>query len=85
MLEPLYLERTDVYLLVDWDDGHDGGHVRLVVCEHQDGLSYATRLANSLGVPVSRDPQPAVLPARPVRPERQAQPVRLAPPVRPGR
>ena len=65
MAERLYFDRADVYVLADYDP-HDGGRVRLVVCEHPDGAAYAAQLADRLGIAVQHQPGPA--PAREPRP-----------------
>jgi hypothetical protein len=71
MTERLYIDRPDVYVLADCD-AREGGHARLVVCEHPDGAEYAELLAASLGVPIryetepgEQDPAPPPTPARP--------------------
>jgi hypothetical protein len=52
--ERLYLDRTDVHLVVGMDDGRKVGRVRLVVCEHPSGMAYASLLAARFGVPLRR-------------------------------
>jgi hypothetical protein len=54
MTERLYLDRTDVHLVVGWDVGQRAGQVRLVVCEHPSGVAYASLLAARFGVPLRR-------------------------------
>lgn len=57
MTDRLYLDRSDVYLLADYDAGN-GGQVRLVVCQHPAGAEYAGQLAARLGVPLQYGPDP---------------------------
>jgi hypothetical protein len=57
MTDRLYLDRSDVYLLADYDAGN-GGRVRLVVCQHPAGAEYAAQLAARLRVPLHYGPEP---------------------------
>lgn len=66
MAERLRLERPDVYLVVKWDETHDTGLVHRVVCEHPDGVDYASKLADRIGVPLEGPPPPRTDPGRTV-------------------
>ena len=74
MAERLYFDRADVYVLADYDP-HDGGRVRLVVCEHPDGAAYAAQLAELLGIAVQHQPGPGPEP----EPRRGPPPARREP------
>jgi hypothetical protein len=51
-MERLYLDRTDVHLLVEGFGADDAGRVCCVVYEHSAGRQYASELAARFRVPI---------------------------------